>query len=156
MTYAACILWTILVAIASAANDAERIALNEKIHHVRAWFIRAALVAAVCVAAELPLMVVPMGALFSMAFRFTLNDVRDLDWRYVSPSSWYDYGYLMATGAWSWKESRWTWRNWMAMVSHTHWINYDLNPPYVQQVHRAGLLAYIAEAVVVLIFAVFV
>lgn len=149
MTYAACILWTILVAIASAANDAERIALNEKIHHVRAWFIRAAFVAIVCIAAGHPWLTVGMGALFSMVFRFTLNDVRELDWRYVSPSSWYDWQFIRHTLGWV---NRLRYRE---RVIGSHGINYFepiATPEYPVRIHRAGLLAYIAEAVVIALY----
>ena len=172
MTYAACILWTILVAIASAANDAERIALNEKIHHVRAWFIRAALVAIVCIAAGHPLLTVGMGALFSMALRYTLNRLRDLDWRYVSPSSWYDSAWIIASimvgqldipwrDQFTIKEARLIMREHALLIkaSEVHWIDRTDGPDlnllpswYVQQVHRAGLLAYIAEAGVIALY----
>lgn len=149
MTYIACILWTIAVALWSACDDAEQIALNERIHHVRQWFIRAALVGLVCVCAGVPLFAVPMGALFSSVFRFTLNRLRGLDWRYVSPSSWYD---------WMWMGLSWHrhWRWGIDYARRTHATGYRMFGWYVNDIHRAGLLAYIAEAVVVLIFALFV
>lgn len=134
MTYATCIIWTIAVALWSAADDAEQIALNERIHHVRQWFIRASLVGLVCLCAGLPLFAIPMGALFSMVFRFTLNRLRDLDWRYVSPSSWYDWQFI-----------RLTMGRYPRDQAYDDWFILGL----CQDANRAGLLAYIAEAVVI-------
>lgn len=176
MTYAVCIIWTIAVALWSACDDAEQIALNKRIHHVRQWFIRAALVGLVCLCAGLPLFAIPMGALFSSVFRFTLNRLRGLDWRYVSPSSWYDSAWIIASimvgqldipwrDQFTIKEARLIMREHALLIkaSEVYWIDRTDGPGpnllpswYVQQVHRAGLLAYIAEAVVVLIFALFV
>lgn len=40
---------------------------------------------------------IPMAwALFTMSFRFLLNWKRGLDWRYVSPSNWYDWQFIKA------------------------------------------------------------
>ena len=139
----ACILWTVVVALASAAHDAERIALNEPIRHGRSWVIRALLVFAVCFAAGLPWLVIGMGALFSMVFRFALNDVRDLDWRYVSPSSWYDWQFIriaqpIVLGTRDEAIKRHGWR----------YSTFDIYP---DDIHRAGLLAYIVEFVVLVV-----
>lgn len=147
MTYTLCILWTLAVALWAAADDAERIALNEPIHHVRSWFIRAALVAVVCLAAGHPWLTVGMGALFSMAFRYTLNKVRDLDWRYVSPSSWYDWQFIrvyrtqtiFANGVVP---------NQREEDVYRHGNRYECSGSYRIKIHRAGLLAYIVEFVV--------
>ena len=95
------------------------------------------------------LLLAPMGwAWWTSIFRFTLNNLRELDWRYVSPSNWYDYLFLITSGAWCWKIKKWTWNNWKAFMEHCHRNYYELNPPYALQVHRAGLYAYTFEAIV--------
>lgn len=150
MTYAVCIIWNIAFALWSAADDAEKIALNERIHHVRQWFIRAALVVLVCLCAGLPLFAVPMGALFSSVFRFTLNRLRGLDWRYVSPSSWYDTMFIYP----------FQWTDWIGIDAERaiHGALYSDadDPTYRRDIHRAGLLAYIAEAVVIALYVLLV
>lgn len=143
--------------------DAEEIAYRiehggESLDHAPMWGFRAGVVAALAVVAWLLAnheasqhwsVVLPLlgfGAFaFSALFRYRLNKRRGLDWRYMSPSAWYDYGFLMLTGAWEWKHPRWTWRNWRGFMEHTHWTNYALEPTYLSQVHRAGTIAYITE-----------
>ena len=45
------------------------------------------------------LLLAPMGwAWWTSIFRFTLNNLRELDWRYVSPSNWYDWQFLSRLG----------------------------------------------------------
>lgn len=149
----------ILFAIACAGWDNEEIIYRirtggESLDHAPMWQFRALCVVILSIPAAhllgnwwtlVPLWV--MGAFgFSAAFRYRLNRLRGLDWRYCSPSSWYDYGFLVLSGAWQWKpHSRWTWSNWRGFMRHSHWNNYELNPPYVKQVHRAGTIAYITE-----------
>ncbi len=87
---------------------------------------------------------IPAGwALWTMLFRFLLNKSRDKDWRYVSPSNWYDWQFLK--------------RIWFTVDSHSttqkhaivyHGKVYGSGPFYTKAVHRAGLLAYIFEGLV--------
>ena len=149
MTYAACILWTVLLAVWSAHDDRAQIEAGERLNKALQWLARAFGVTAFCVACGLWWMALPMGALFSMVFRFVLNRLRGLDWRYVSPSSWYDWQFIKVA---------------QPIVLGTreeaikgHGWRYSTFDIYPDDIHRAGLLAYIAEAVVivgaVLIFA---
>ena len=149
MTYAACILWTLLLAVWSAVDDADQIAAGERLNKALQWCIRAFGVTAFCVACGLWWMALPMGALFSSVFRFDLNRRRGLDWRYVAPwSSLYDR--VMFTIANQWYPEK----AWAALLCSGYHRGYS---EATKQVHRAGLLAYIAEAVMivgaVLIFA---
>lgn len=144
--------------------DAEEIAYRiehggESLDHAPMWQFRAGFVGSLAIAVWciagieagdtsmlnlLPLL--GFGAFaFSALFRYRLNKCRGKDWRYMSPSAWYDYGFLMLTGAWEWKQPQWTWSNWRGFIEHAHWTNYELNPPYLVQVHRAGTMAYITE-----------
>ena len=68
-----------------------------------------------------------------MAFRYTLNKVRDLDWRYVSPSSWYDWQFI-----------RLTMGRYKRDEAYEDWFILSM----CQDAYRAGLLAYIVEFVV--------
>lgn len=144
MTYLLCIFWTVGLAIWSAYDDAEKIAAGEKLNKALQWSIRALGVTAFCVAAGHPWQAVGIGALFSMVFRLTLNRLRGLDWRYVSPSSWYDWQFMRIVG--------YTEREQWHLYGETYKTSY-----YVRRAtHRAGLLAYIVEALTVLIFVLFV
>ena len=89
-----------------------------------------------CLAAGHPWLTVGMGALFSMAFRYTLNDVRDLDWQYVNAaSSYYDAVFV---GLY-----------WAAVVFWLVLMRKSVTVSTTDQTtNRAGLLAYIVEAVV--------
>ena len=152
MTYAACILWTILLAVWSAADDAEQIRNNERLNKALQWLARAFGVTAFCVACGMWWMALPMGALFSSVFRFTLNRLRWLDWRYVAPwSSFYDrVFYALATMYW-WSDAH--------LRSHRILLREYWKSSIADgsDIHRAGLLAYIAElAFAVIIFVMFV
>lgn len=156
MTYAACILWTILLAVWSAHDDRSQIEAGEHLNKPLQWCIRAFGVTAFCVACGLWWMALPMGALFSSVFRFTLNRLRGLDWRYVSPSSWYDWQFirayrtqvLFADGPASDQREQDVLR---------HGRRYEASGSYRIKIHRSGLLAYIVElAFAVLIFVLFV
>lgn len=148
MTYAACILWTVMLAVWSAVDDAEQIAAGERLNKPLQWCFRAFGVTAFCLAAGLWWMALPMGALFSMVFRFVLNRLRGLDWRYVSPSSWYDWQFIRAYRT-------------QVLFAHgpasdqreqdvlRHGSRYECYGSYRIKIHRAGLLAYIAEAIVI-------
>lgn len=155
----------IVLALAEQCSvwDAEEIEYRrrnngESLDHAPMWRFRAAMVAGAALGMwllanhEAPqhwsvlLPLLGFGAFaFSAWFRFKLNKRRKEDWRYCSPSNWYDYGFLMLSGAWGWKQPRWTWSNWRGFMKFAHWNNYELNPPYVVQVHRAGTIAYCVE-----------
>lgn len=149
MTYLLCIFWTVALAIWSAYDDAEEIAAGVKLNKALQWRVRALGVTAFCVAAGQPWLSVGMVALFSMVFRFTLNMLRGLDWRYVSPSSWYDF--MLICGCW-YREghARPTPRlRRTAQIYHRNlYPEVEFLNLYREAVHRAGLLAYIVEAVV--------
>ena len=95
--------FTMAFAVLSGWWDARAIKRHEEIndddHSVR-WAFRAMVVGiASCIALMftdrpvwhvLPL-AVGCGFLFSAVFRLSLNLWRGLDWRYLSPSSWYDW-----------------------------------------------------------------
>ena len=165
MTYASCILWTVLLAVWSAYDDRAQIEAGERLNKPLQWSIRALVVTAFCVAcgawwasSGMWWMALPMGALFSSVFRFTLNGLRGLDWRYVSPSSWYDFLFIWACWyreghAMPTPRLRRT-----AQIYHGNlYPEVDFLNLYRDAVHRAGLLAYIAElAFAVLIFVLFV
>lgn len=88
-----------------------------------------------------PLLWIPAGwALWTMLFRFLLNKSRDKDWRYVSPSNWYDWQFL--------KRTWFTINGYITTQKHAivyHGKVYGSGPFYTKAVHRAGLLAYIFE-----------
>lgn len=92
----------------------------------------------------------PMAwGLFTMSFRFLLNRKRGLDWRYISPSSDYDWMWMRITGAVVRPHNRWSWKNYRAMVSGSFWINYEEDDgECARAVHRVGTIAYIIEATV--------
>ena len=118
-------LTTIAIAILSAWYDKVRIAGGHEIMHVPRWVIRAALVSIAALLFGHPWMVLGLWGLFSAVFRFALNRWRGLDWRYVSPSNWYDRTFMEFAGYW-----------WSS------WDGFDTN-----DVHRAGTIAYIVEVV---------
>jgi hypothetical protein len=80
--------------------------------------------------------------LFSAVFRYCLNRMRGLDWRYVSPSSWYDWQFIRHTLGWGNK------MNYRDRVREFHGINYFEpvgTPEYPVRIHRAGTIAYATE-----------
>ena len=141
------------LAIYCAWDDAKEIKNDDKIHHLLQWFIRCLVaVGMVVVVAGFGLkatfLAIGSGALFSMVFRYSLNTMRGLDWRYVSPSSWYDYVCLVISGAWSWKPNGWKWKNWQGLMRNSHTGSILFDAQYQSSVHRAGLIAYALELVV--------
>jgi hypothetical protein len=141
-------------AVFEAWQDHGRIKHHIYINHVRSWTERAIIVSLMWGIASFKIgysaipCAIGSAFLFSAVFRYCLNRLRGKDWRYMSPSAWYDYGWLMLAGAWEWKQPRWTWRNWQGFMVNSHWNNYELNLPYVLQVHRAGTIAYITEVTI--------
>jgi len=84
---------------------------------------------------------IPAGwALWTMLFRFLLNKSRGNDWRYVSPSNWFDWQFL--------KRTWFTINGYITTQKHAivyHGKVYGSGPFYTKAVHRAGLYAYIFE-----------
>lgn len=79
--------------------------------------------------------------LFTAAFRWILNGRRKLDWRYVSPSNWYDriflgYG-IRRMGYWD-----------IMAAKSSHMALYPLMEKYASDVHRAGAIAYAFEGII--------
>lgn len=119
-----------------AMDDAEAIAAGKKIRHALQWCIRAAVVLGACWLYDAWLMALPLAFLFSGVFRLCLNRLRGLDVRYVSPSNWYDRGFLWICGAFVYTDSA---------EDHMDWLG--VSTEYRHRVHRAGTIAYIFEAV---------
>lgn len=97
-------------AIYCAWDDQQQIQRGQRILHALQWAARTSLVVAVLALftdnshfyslPQIMFLAIGSGALFSMVFRYCLNRMRGLDWRYVSPSSWYDWQFICAiTGA---------------------------------------------------------
>lgn len=155
--------WCLLVAAHQARQDAQTIAVNVPIFHVAGWVTRAVLCGGTAFALALaegnfavtfPLLCGVAYGSFTPAFRWMLNRRRGLDWRYCSPSSWYDRVFI-----------RWAYRDWpsalgWAMDNH-HRIYcssetaIEFRPGYAmlvssyrECVHRAGSLAYMVEGAV--------
>lgn len=99
------------------------------------------------------MLMAPMGwAWWTSIFRFTLNNLRGLDWRYLGFASSYDWFWIALTWpGWSFKKS---WDKNERKAARLIWsANYSLSLKYAQStwstnVHRAGLYAYTFEALV--------
>lgn len=137
----------LIAAYISAKDDAKQIDENEKVMHALQWLVRALVVGGVlvfCVALfdlpwyKVPIIGVSCGFLFSAAFRTMLNGMRGLDWRYVSPSSWYDTLFI-----------RLMYHDRELTLQEYHELLYEKAKGrvsiYTDAVHRAGLLAYAFE-----------
>lgn len=95
---------TYLLALSEGKDDAQRIANGERIDHAAEWTERAGMVGITCVslylispwAGILDLLLSMLGCamLFAFVHRLTLNKLRGLDWRYISPSNLYDSFFL--------------------------------------------------------------
>lgn len=141
-----------------AWDDQQQIQRGQRILHALQWAARTSLVVAVLALftvnshlyslPQIMFLAIGSGALFSMVFRYCLNRMRGLDWRYISPSSWYDYVYLVISGAWSWKPNGWKWKNWQGLMRNSHTGSILFDSQYQSSVHRAGLIAYACELVV--------
>jgi hypothetical protein len=169
----ALILTTIAIAILSAWYDKVRIAGGHEILHVPRWLIRAALVTIAALLFGHPWMVLGLWGLFSAVFRFALNRWRGKDWRYVSPSNWYDTAFIVFSISVGQldipRRDRFTLKErcfimsehaLLMKASKVHWIDRTDGPDlnilpswYAQQVHRAGTIAYIVEVVAFVVVA---
>ena len=127
------LLATTLLALYSSSDDFKEIVAGEKIRHGLQWLFRAAVVTLVCYLTKCLLFAIPLAFLFSALFRYKLNKKRGLDWRYVSPSNHYDWFFIrMTMGRYTRSEAL------------EDWFILGL----CQDANRAGLLAYIFEAIV--------
>lgn len=132
-----------------AMDDAEAIAEGRKIRHGLQWCMRAAWVLLWCGLFDAWLLAVPLAFLFSGVFRVCLNSLRGKDVRYIAPwSNYYDRTVMSVTVAvryarhhtlWWWPNDREVgqWKD--GYLSGWKWAKDD--------VHRAGTIAYIFEAV---------
>ncbi len=150
------LLFMLLFAFNAADVDAMDILEQKQINHKRGLTIRiligALVYALTCIAWVIAyrfyrvgsiwpvLLLIPMGwAWWTAWFRFLLNNMRGLDWRYVSPSNWYDRFFLWECGC---------------HADETEHRNGYYHPrpnvkyPYRRCTHRAGLFAYTFEAIV--------
>lgn len=155
------LLWALVCAEKEATEDFKLIAANKPVHHtVAEWWERAQIVllgGLVCVTVGLfmdgvpyfrwkLLLWLPAGwAAFTSGFRWFLNRKSKLDWRYVSPSNLYDFGFMVFTGIGRRPHKEWRWNNWRKCLLNYHWINYEMDADYKAAIHRAGTLEYIVE-----------
>lgn len=139
------LLLVLAVACMEAVTDALAIAEDRKIDHASELRERVIL----CLAGGLfiaglsrnmewrTLLWLPAAwGLFTPAFRWMLNRARKLDWRYVSPSNWYDTQFIGMTDALS------------APFGHDY--GYAVSKPYQRMIHRAGTIAYAFELTILL------
>lgn len=166
--FLAALLWH---AFAEAGVDALDIANNEDIDHGEELRERLVIAALIWVVASVcffmlregepwwsPFVAAPAGwAWWTAGFRLRLNALRGKDWRYVSPSNWYDRQFIrVAYRDWP---SAFKW----ALDRHAHIYNSQnvaeefipgeaamLVSSYRECVHRAGTIALIFEALVFL------
>jgi hypothetical protein len=138
-------------AITEALRHFLRIGSNKRINHIGAWTVRALVTGIVWATASFKIgysaipCAIGSAFLFSAVFRYSLNRMRGLDWRYVSPSSWYDWQFIRHTLGWGNKI------NYRKRVREFHGINYFEpvgTPEYPVRIHRAGTIAYITEAAI--------
>jgi hypothetical protein len=143
----ALILTTIAIAILSAWYDKVRIAWGHDILHVPRWLVRAALVTLAAVVFGEPWMVLGLWGLFSAVFRYSLNRWRGKDWRYLSPSNWYDtaFIFLVDTSEWLGRKAEQDIHGVLYSAPDSGW--------YRKDIHRAGTLAYIVEVMAFVVVA---
>ncbi|TXH54434.1 MAG: hypothetical protein E6Q97_10955 [Desulfurellales bacterium] len=144
----ALILSSILVcvyALMEAADDFKQILNDEEINHKKQWITRAAFVATYLFFCGDVWWIIGLAGLFSAVFRWDLNGRRGKDWRYVSPSSWYDWQFIRWAPFFrgSNRVGRKVSASFMCRV-------YAINEHLQASIHRAGLLAYIIEALLFL------
>lgn len=123
-----------------AMDDADAIADGRKIRHGLQWALRAAWVLGWCWLFDAWLLALPLAFLFSGVFRLCLNRLRGLDVRYVSPSNWYDYLFIIT-------QSRGARTLPKDLTEAAHPLSYAHGGVYTKDIHRAGTIAYVFEAV---------
>lgn len=150
-----------------AQEDADTIAAHKPINYFQSNAERLGLLAvSLCAIIIVCLLTVPVGwwdvvklvaawpAAFTIVFRYRLNTLRGLDWRYISPSNRYDWfffwlGSIPGRGLYWWtifdpEVRKIMNRQWGTIGYHAAW------PPYVKWAHRGGTLAYVTEAAILL------
>lgn len=143
-------IFAVAFALLCAVDDYGEIRDAKDINHGLQWCIRAGGVVSLLVLwlivgesqwPHVALTGLAMAPLFSGVFRIALNKLRGLDWRYVSPSNWYDWQFIRHTLGWINK------RNYRNRVNEVHAIGmHDAGTPdYPIRIYRAGLLAYAFE-----------
>jgi hypothetical protein len=158
-------------AMFEAWQDFERIQEGEDIEHVEGWVVRAIITSYLWVVVSFKVgwdalpCAIGSAFLFSAVFRYWLNGMRGKDWRYVSPSNWYDTAWILFSimlgqldipwrDQFTVKEARRIMQDHGVLMkaSEVHWIDRTDGPDlnllpswYVKQVHRAGTIAYITE-----------
>jgi hypothetical protein len=161
-------------AIFEAWQDHGRIQHHIYINHVRSWTKRAIIVSIMWGLASVKIgysaipCVIGSAFLFFAVFRYSLNRLRGLDWRYVSPSNWYDAAWILFSimvgqldlpwrDQFTVKEARRIMQDHRVLIraSEVHWIDRTDGPDlnllpswYVKQIHRAGTIAHITEVVI--------
>ena len=165
MTTAIFLLFIALFAISEAWRDGAAIARHEPINHGKGLLFRLAICGIFFGCASALhwliahdfrfLLFAPMGwAAFTMLFRFALNAERGLDWRYVSPSNWYDWAFLWLgsiPGRGMYFGTVFSRRARLEFVESWATIGYHAGfHPWVTWAHRAGTLAYALELAVFL------
>lgn len=139
------------LAIAEAHDDHGQIRRHEKIDHFRQWIFRAVIVggAAFILCAFTPISFLPLwgagGFLFSALFRWKLNKLRGLDWRYIAPwSNYYDRLFYRVWNGFVWNLWHWPSRQNIEAAMRMYTTGWEES---IKDIHRAGLLAYIVEAI---------
>lgn len=144
-------------AYSEARTDARGIAHNLPIYHgislMRRAVVCGAMLAIACIIWQLSylsdavenrwacLWLAPMGwAAWSIAFRFTLNRMRKLDWLYIAPWS-NSYDHTAYTVAHYFTPEPWSWDD----VRDRY---FDGETKWTKRIHRAGLLAYAFELLI--------
>lgn len=148
-------------AFVEARTDARDIAQNLPIYHgislMRRIVVCGAMLIIACIIWQLAylyhdvdsrwscLLLAPMGwAAWNIMFRLSLNKGRGLDWRYLSPSSRYDWQFIRHTLGWI---NRHDYRSRVNSV-HAIAMNDPATTEYPVRIYRAGLLAYCFEVLV--------
>jgi hypothetical protein len=147
--------------VVEAGIDGKRIVAHQRINHtasISIWtaiFTCASIIAASSgmymnltswntlheVSVSLALLSIPVitcMALFSTGFRIGLNELRGLNRFYISPNSKYDYVAI------SFMEGEFLGQS---AATRLHWHQYTNTIAYKENVHRAGSLLYLVEAI---------
>jgi hypothetical protein len=133
-------------AVFEAWMDNERIEAHERIDHIEGWVIRAIVTIFIWGVASFKIgysaipCAIGSAFLFSAVFRYCLNRMRGKDWRYVSPSNWYDGAFILIADIDEWHG--------LKMERLVHGTLYDEEEWYRDTIHRAGTIAYITEATI--------
>jgi hypothetical protein len=131
-----------LFAVFEAWQDFERINNHEDIDHRAGWMVRAFVTcylwgaASIWIGWDAAIYAVASAFLFSAVFRYALNRMRVLDWRYVAPwSNIYDKAIWSVT-FFGYEPITWS-------LYRQGYLSGK--PGYVSDIHRAGTIAYITE-----------